>query len=128
MINSGKKLLFEQIAEWVENEILADRIKEGDKIYSQNEFAIFFNVNPMTALHGIDLLRERGVVEKRRGIGMFVLQGAKQRILQYRKNQLLMEIIDDMIDESEKLGIDEKQLIDTIGRRIKERNDTSNQS
>lgn len=82
----------------------------------------------MTALHGIDLLRERGVVEKRRGIGMFVLQGAKQRILQYRKNQLLMEIIDDMIDESEKLGIDEKQLIDTIGRRIKERNDTSNQS
>ncbi|MGN0788927.1 MAG: GntR family transcriptional regulator [Christensenellales bacterium] len=128
MINSGKKLLFEQIAEWVENEILADRIKEGDKIYSQNEFAVFFNVNPMTALHGIDLLRERGVVEKRRGIGMFVLQGAKQRILQYRKNQLLMEIIDDMIDESEKLGIDERQLIDTIGRRIKERNDTSNQS
>lgn len=125
---SGKKLLFEQIAEWVENEILAGRIVEGDKIYSQNEFANYFNVNPMTALRGIDLLRERGIVEKRRGIGMFVLPGAKQTIQEYRRNETLIEIIDDLLAEANKLQIPQEKLIAMIQRRKGKDDDTDHES
>lgn len=117
MLDNAKKPVFVQVAEWTEDEILAGRIKEGEKIFSQNEYASFFKINAMTAARGVDLLETRGIVEKRRGIGMFVLSGAKEKILDYRKNETLYEIIDELILEGDKLGISEDEMIRIIKSR-----------
>lgn len=111
------KPIFIQIAEWTEDEILAGRIKEGDKLFSQIEYANFFGINPLTAGKGVTLLEQKGIVEKRRGVGMFVVHGAKDKILDYRKNESLIEIIDDMLKESKKLGITLDDVIEMVRKR-----------
>lgn len=118
MINPNSlKPIFVQIAEWIEEQILKDLIKVGDKIMSQNEFALYFSINAMTAARGVNLLLDKGVLEKRRGIGIFVTSGAKDIILEYRKKENLIEIIDDLWFESKKLGLDRDRLLAMVIQR-----------
>lgn len=111
------KPIFIQVAEWTEDEILKDNIKEGDKIFSFAEFAKAFDINPITAGKGVSLLESRGIVEKKRGVGMFVTPNAKSMIYEYRKNESLVNLIDDMIVEMKALNITYKHLLELIGKR-----------
>ncbi|MBN9978105.1 GntR family transcriptional regulator, partial [Listeria monocytogenes] len=64
--------IFVQVAEQIENQILAGLLAEDAQIPSTNELAGFLRINPATALKGVNMLVDAGIVEKRRGIGMFV--------------------------------------------------------
>lgn len=109
-----------RIAEWVEDEILKGTICEGNKVFSQVEFSRAFGINPITAAKGVSVLEDRGIVEKRRGLGMFVTAGAKDKIYAYRKNEALMEIIRDMLAEAKKLDLSEESLFELIKKMEKE--------
>ena len=102
--------IFIQIAERVENDIIEGSLPEGSQIPSTNEFAAFLRVNPATALNGVNRLVDDGIVEKRRGIGMFVTQGARARLIERRKADFAAEYIRPLIIEAEKLGIDIEEL------------------
>ena len=52
-----------------------------------NELAAFYRINPATAAKGINVLADDGLLEKRRGIGMFVATGARQRLLARRRER-----------------------------------------
>lgn len=118
------KPIFIQVAEWVEDEILIGNIKDGDKIFSQLEFAKVFNINHLTAAKGVSLLESRGILEKKRGLGMFVESNAKAIIHEYRRNLELVSILDDLVAEANILGISYERIIELIHLRMKGDKDT----
>lgn len=72
--------LFVQIAEQLADDIVDGVLAEGARVPSTNELAAFYRINPATAAKGINLLVDEGVLEKRRGIGMFVAAGAQEQL------------------------------------------------
>ncbi len=68
--------LFVQIAESIEDDVFTGLYAEGDRVPSTNEVAALFGINPHTVLKGMNILVDEGIIHKRRGMGMFVSDGA----------------------------------------------------
>lgn len=79
--------IFIQIAEGIEDAILSQAFPEEGQIPSITEFSVTYQINPATALKGINLLVDEGIVYKKRGVGMFVSKGAVQVLREKRKGQ-----------------------------------------
>jgi GntR family transcriptional regulator len=107
----GNKPIYVQISEWLENEILCERIRENEKIYSQYQLAEMFNINPATAAKGINILADQGILYKKRGLGMFLSAKAKEKIQYRRKNHTLKKLGEEVVVEARRLGVDEEELI-----------------
>ncbi|MFV8827851.1 GntR family transcriptional regulator [Alkalihalobacterium sp. APHAB7] len=110
------KPIYQQIAEKIESSILDGTIKEGDRVPSTNEFAKFYQINPATAAKGINQLVDQEIVYKKRGIGMFVAEGARQIILGKRKQDFYKDYIVPLKNEADKLGITVSELKDLLER------------
>jgi len=106
--------IFVQIAELIENDIIAGALPEETQVPSTNEFAAFHRINPATAGKGVNVLVDDGILYKKRGIGMFVASGARERLVAKRRDRFQNEFIAPLIVEAEKLGIDKTQVIDMI--------------
>ena len=106
--------LFVQIAEQLSGQIADGTLAEGERVPSSNEFAAFLRINPATAAKGINVLVDDGLLEKRRGIGMFVVRGARQQILQRRRGQFTEQFVAPMLAEAGRLGIGREELFDLI--------------
>ena len=103
--HASNKPIYIQIAEWLENEILSERVKVGEKIYSQYQLADRFNINPATAAKGLNLLAEEEIVHKRRGLGMFVEEAAVTIIKEKRKNKTLKRMLREIVKEANYLDV-----------------------
>ncbi|MDM4764171.1 GntR family transcriptional regulator [Galbitalea sp. SE-J8] len=106
--------IFVQIAEQIENDIIAGTLAEEAQVPSTNEFAAFFRINPATAGRGVGLLVDAGILYKKRGIGMFVSPGAQSAIVERRREAFRDEFVRPLVDEAAKLGISTTQLADMI--------------
>jgi GntR family transcriptional regulator len=106
--------IFQQIAEQIENDIIAGVLPEETQVPSTNEFAAFHRINPATAGKGVNLLVDTGILYKKRGIGMFVATGARERIVRERTDQFRDQYVQPLIVEAEKLGITPQQLTEMI--------------
>ena len=78
--------LFVQIADQLADDIVDGQLAEGTRVPSTNELAAFYRINPATAAKGINMLVDDGVLEKRRGIGMFVAAGAQEQLRAMRRS------------------------------------------
>ena len=78
-INSEKPI-FIQFADEIEENILKGIFKEESQIPSTTEVAVKYKINPATANRGVNLLVDDGIIYKKRGIGMFVATGAREKI------------------------------------------------
>ena len=107
--------LFTQVAERLAAEIADGGLAEGARVPSTNELAAFYRINPATAAKGINLLADDGLLEKRRGIGMFVAAGARQRLLGQRREHFVARYLRPMLIEASRLGIGTGELIELIG-------------
>ncbi len=112
--HDSSKPIYVQIAEWLETEILNDQISTDEKIYSQYQLADLFNINPATAAKGLNILVNNGVLYKKRGLGMFVKERAKEQILLRRKNENLMNMVRDLVQEADYLKVDDEELMKMI--------------
>ena len=110
----GMKPIYVQISQWLETEILSGNIKENEKIYSQYQLAEMFNINPATAAKGLNILAGENIVYKKRGLGMFVEENAKESIMQKRKKQILGPLIWELVMEAERLNVTEDGLVNMI--------------
>lgn len=110
--------LFVQVAEQIEATVLDGSLPEGERAPSTNELAAFYRINPATAAKGVNLLVERGVLEKRRGLGMFVAEGAHGLLKGGRQQSFADDFIDPMLTEARSLGLSSQQLIDLIHQRL----------
>jgi GntR family transcriptional regulator len=102
--------LFAQIAERLADEIADGALAEGERVPSTNELAAFYRINPATAAKGISMLTDDGLVEKRRGIGMFVAAGARRRLLAERRKRFAERYVEPLVAEASRLGIDAGEL------------------
>ena len=106
--------LFVQIAQRLAEEIADGGLAEGDRVPSTNELAAYYRINPATAAKGIGMLTDQGLVEKRRGIGMFVAAGARGRLLVERRKWFGQRYVDPLVAEASRLGIDADELVALI--------------
>ncbi|WP_157156624.1 MULTISPECIES: GntR family transcriptional regulator [unclassified Diaminobutyricimonas] len=106
--------IFMQIAELIENDIISGTLPEETQVPSTNEFAVFYRINPATAGKGVNLLVDAGVLYKKRGIGMFVAEGARDRLIATRRDRFTTEFIQPLLIEARKLGISTSQLATII--------------
>ena len=120
MIEEGRAL-FLQIAESVEDSIVDGSLAEEAQAPSTNELAAFYRINPATAAKGVTMLADKGVLYKRRGIGMFVAPGARDRLLTERRGLFADRYVDPLLVEARKLGLDADDLARLIRDRAAER-------
>src|SRR6201996_682952 len=106
--------LFTQIADRLAAEIADGGLAEGERVPSTNELATFYRINPATAAKGINRLADDSLLEKRRGIGMFVAPGARQRLLGQRREDFVARYLRPMLTEASRLGIGTEELIAAI--------------
>jgi GntR family transcriptional regulator len=106
--------IFSQVAERLAEEIAVGTLAEGERVPSTNELATFYGINPATAAKGINVLTDSGLVEKRRGIGMFVALGARAQLLDSRRRSFAERYVDPMVAEANRLGIDADALVTLI--------------
>jgi DNA-binding transcriptional regulator YhcF (GntR family) len=106
--------IFLQIAEQIENDIVAGALPEETQVPSTNEFATFYRINPATAGKGVNLLVDTGILYKKRGIGMFVAEGSRERLVAKRRDHFTTEFVQPLLAEAAKLGITTEQLAEMI--------------
>lgn len=112
--NNSEKPIFIQFAEFIEDSILKGVYEEETQLPSTTEVAISLKINPATANRGINILVDDGIAYKKRGIGMFVCVGARERIKNKRKLDFYNQYLQPLIKEAMILSIDKKELIKMI--------------
>ena len=115
-MNTDAEPLFVQIASFVADLIVDGSLKPGEQAPSTNQLAQFHEINPATARKGLALLVDDHVLEKRRGLGMFVADGARDRILEKRRDDFAGDYVAPLIDEALHLGYSRSNLHDLIDR------------
>ena len=113
-----QKSIYLQIGEMIETDILRGILLEEEQVPSTNELAKLYTINPATAAKGINLLVDGGILYKRRGIGMFVAQGAREKILAKRRAAFAKDHIAPLLAEAKSLGISKEELLTMIGERF----------
>ena len=113
-ILTQEKSIYLQIAEMIETDILRDILLEEERVPSTNELAKLYAINPATAAKGVNILVDKEILFKKRGIGMFVSKGAKEIIKNGRKENFKEVYLKDLIGEAKKLGITKEELLDMI--------------
>lgn len=94
--------------------ILNDQLKEGEQVPSTNQMAATYTLNPATVRKGFNMLTDKSIIYKRRGVGMFVQSGAKELIRNQRRDQFFEQYVLEMLKEANRLGISKDNLIHMI--------------
>ena len=113
----GREPIYVQIAESIRAEILSGALKEGDQVMSTTQYATTYRINPATAAKGVNVLVERGILVKRRGIGMFVAPGARAQLIAERRGAFADRYIDPLLAEASALGLDADDLAQLLRER-----------
>jgi len=113
MIEEGRPI-FLQIAEQLADDIISGAYPEESQVPSTNEFAAFHRINPATAAKGVALLVDEGVLYKKRGIGMFVAAGAREKLLAARTETFDHDYVRPLTREARALGLAADDVITLI--------------
>lgn len=108
--------IFLQIAENIEDAILSGAFPEETQIPSTTEISVTYKINPATALKGMNMLVDTGIIYKKRGVGMFVSKGAAKQLMEKRKDQFYEAYVIKMLDEAKRLNVTKNDMIQMIER------------
>lgn len=110
--------LFVQIATNIEESIFLGVYKDETQIPSTTELSVGYKINPATVLKGMNLLVENSIIYKKRGIGMFVCEGAREIIKEKRLKSFNQSFIVPLVAESKKLAFGNKEIIEMINKEF----------
>jgi GntR family transcriptional regulator len=113
--NDGQPI-YRQLRDRVVAMILDGVLKEGDPLPSVRNVAAEYRVNPLTVLKGYQQLVEDQLVEKKRGLGMFIKDGARDLLLQGERQKFLEEQWPRVQATIQRLGLKPKELLNASGR------------
>lgn len=108
--------IYLQIAQSVKDSILKGVFEEETQIPSTTEISLTYKINPATVAKGFNLLVDEGIIYKKRGVGMFVSQGAKGKLIENRKENFYERYIESLIEEAKKLDIGIDEIIKMLER------------
>ncbi len=106
--------VFQQIMEIIESDIITGVYLTDDLIISTTQIAKVYAVNPTTAVKAVSKLTDAGILYKRRGIGMCVAEGAREKITERRRDVFLHKTIGALLEEARTLGFSLEELISVI--------------
>ena len=110
------KPIFQQLADQLEEGILSGAYPEESQVPSITEYSVAYRINPATALKGINLLVDAGLRYKKRGVGMFVSSGARERLRAQRAERFYQDYVQRMVQEARRLGVTEAELVRLVER------------
>ncbi|GAB3046821.1 GntR family transcriptional regulator [Virgibacillus ainsalahensis] len=110
----NNKPIFMQVRERIEDQIVNDQLKEGNQAPSTTQLVNFYKINHATVSKGVTQLVDEGILYKKRGVGMFVAEGAKEKLLQKRKEAFVDNYVVHLVQEADKLGISENEVFELI--------------
>lgn len=105
------KPIYVQVAEAIEDDIILGKLQEGEPVYSQLVLSRELNINPATAAKGINLLVQKSILEKQRGLSMTVTHGAKKRIIDEKLEKDFSNLIYALVDGAIKIGLPKEQVL-----------------
>lgn len=108
--------LYRQIASLVEDAIVSQELKAGQRAPSTNELARFHSINPATARKGLALLVAEGTLEPRRGVGMFVAKDAASKIQGRRREEFTQHFLVPLVDEAVRLELPRADIHELLDR------------
>lgn len=108
------KPIYVQVREIIEDQIIKEQIQEGEQIPSTTQLVNFYKINHITVSKGVNQLVEDGILYKKRGIGMFVAEGAREKLIKKRKASFVNDYVVKLVEEANKLGITEEEVISYI--------------
>lgn len=103
--------IYRQLRDRVVAMMLDGTLKEGDALPSVRQVAAEYRLNPLTVLKAYQALVDEGLVEKRRGLGMFVLHGARNKLMASEREQFQREEWPQILERIEQLGLDIQVLL-----------------
>lgn len=110
-MNQGAKLvdgdqpIYRQIAAQIRAEIVGGALRSDDQVMSTNQYAAFHRINPATVAKAFQELTDEGLLYKRRGVGMFVAEGAPERLRAERREQFAGQFLAPVVEEADRLGL-----------------------
>ena len=105
------KSIYLQIADRIADEILQGKYKEDERIPSVREYAAMVEVNANTVVRSFDYLQGQDIIYNKRGLGYFVIQGARERILELRKEIFLREELPEFFRQLRTLEIPMQEIV-----------------
>jgi GntR family transcriptional regulator len=111
--------IYRQLRDKVVAMILEGRLADGDALPSVRSVAAEYTLNPLTVLKGYQQLVDEGLVEKRRGRGMFVTEGSRAQLLRGERQRFLEQEWPRVLSTIERLGFDPTELLGGTGTRRK---------
>lgn len=99
--------------------ILDGVLSEGEALPSVRKVAVDYQINPITASKAYAELVDEGVVEKKRGLGMFILEGARAKLLMVEQERFLEHEWPEIMRKIDRLGLDPHMLISSAAETHK---------
>jgi DNA-binding transcriptional regulator YhcF (GntR family) len=107
----GPEPIYVQIAEQLRRQVLDGTLSAGDQVMSTTQYATTYRINPATAAKAFAQLVDEGVIYKQRGVGMFVADGARERLRERRRGAFFNDRVDAVVAEARALGISADELV-----------------
>ncbi|ATI45108.1 GntR family transcriptional regulator [Vibrio parahaemolyticus] len=111
--------IFRQLADQITQQILQGVWKEGEALPSVRSISADLKINHLTVMKGYQLLVDEGLVEKKRGQGMFVAQGAIQQLRSAEKARFLEQQIPQIADTLQRLDMSVDELVQQLNPHMK---------
>ena len=103
--------IYRQLRDRVITMILEDILGDGDALPSVRNVAAEYRLNPLTVLKGYQELVDEGLVEKKRGRGMFVTEGARKRLMKDERQKFVDVEWPKILETIERLGLSSEELL-----------------
>ncbi len=119
---SATQPIYRQLRDMVVAMIIDGTLEEGDAVPSVRQVSAEYRVNPITVLKSYQQLVDEDLVEKRRGVGMFVKDGARNSALRAERENFLNVEWPRILESIERLGLDPAKLLEPATRETRRTN------
>ncbi|MDO5701571.1 MAG: GntR family transcriptional regulator [Bowdeniella nasicola] len=108
--------IYSQIADDIRRQILECTARAGDRLLSTTEYAATYRINPATAAKAFNILEAEGLVEKRRGLGVYVTESAHAVLLERRRSRFYDDVVVPCVAEGYRLGLTIDEVLAAVAR------------
>ncbi|MDI3504010.1 MAG: hypothetical protein PWP64_946 [Candidatus Cloacimonadota bacterium] len=106
--------IYLQLKQQIEEQILAKVLREEDRVKSLRELAAEYRINPITAGNAISILVDEGILYPKRGVGVFVAAGARDKIIKMRRDTFEQETLEPSLRLAKSYEIPKAQIISKV--------------
>lgn len=120
---NDKQPIYVQIRNLLEDMIVKGQLKEGEQTPSTAQLSEFYKINHITVSKGVNQLVDEGILLKKRGLGVFVAEGAREKLLEKRRQAFVADFIRPLITEANSLNLNEDEVFQWIKQEMEQGED-----